>query len=59
MASYTVQVDERICHYVEVDAATPEEAQEIGYNIIMNGSKDEYDSESEGTIAIYVTEVGA
>lgn len=56
MTTYVVQVDERICHYVEVEAETEEKAQEIGYNIIMNGSKDEYDSESEGTIAIYVTE---
>jgi hypothetical protein len=56
MATYVVQVDERICHYVEVEAETEEKAQEIGYDIIMNGSKDEYDSESEGTIAIYVTE---
>jgi hypothetical protein len=56
MGTYVVQVDERICHYVEVEAETEEKAQEIGYDIIMNGSKDEYDSESEGTIAIYVTE---
>lgn len=54
MNTYEIQIDERISHCVEVEAENEEEALLKGYEIIMNGPDDGYDSESKGVSASYV-----
>jgi hypothetical protein len=56
MATFVVQVNELIKHTVEVEADSIEEAKTKGYEIILNGPDSEYNSDSEGTQAIYVYE---
>lgn len=56
MPNYTVQVNELIIHTVSVEADSRHEAKQKGYEIVMNGPDTEYDSQSEGTQAIYVYE---
>ena len=56
MANYIVQVDELIKHTVSVEATSKEEARVKGYEIVMNGSNTLFNSDSEGTQAIYVYE---
>ncbi len=56
MATFVVQVNELIKHTVEVEADSMEEAKTKGYEIILNGPDSEYNSDSEGTQAIYVYE---
>jgi hypothetical protein len=54
MNTYEVTVVEKIKHTVEVEAPNEEEALTKGYDIVMNGSDDEYDSESQGSAEAYV-----
>ena len=53
---YTVQVNELIIHQVQVEADTREEAIEKGWKIVLEGPDTEYDTQSDGTQAIYVYE---
>lgn len=54
MNTYEVTVVEKIKHTVEVEALNEEEALTKGYDIVMNGPDDEYDSESQGSAEAYV-----
>lgn len=49
MATYSVRVYETLMHTVEVEADSPEQAKEAGYEIVMNGPDSLYDTESCGT----------
>jgi hypothetical protein len=57
MAKYLVSVEEVLRHTVEVEASSIEEAKEDGYNIIMNGPEDKYDTESYGTSDVSIEEL--
>jgi hypothetical protein len=49
MAKYQVRVLETLEHTVEVEANDSKEAREKAYEIVMNGSETDYDTESLGT----------
>jgi len=55
--TYEVSVVEKIKHTVEVEAPNEEEALTKGYDIVMNGPDDEYDSESQGSAEAYVIRI--
>ena len=57
MNTYEIQIDERTTHSVEVEAENEKQALLKGYEIIMNGPDDEYDSESKGVSASYVRRI--
>ena len=57
MNTYEVTVVEKIKHTVEVEAPNEEEALTKGYDIVMNGPDDEYDSESQGSAEAYVIRI--
>jgi hypothetical protein len=57
MNNYEVTIVEKIKHTVEVEAPNEEEALTKGYDIVMNGPDDEYDSESQGSAEAYVIRI--
>jgi len=57
MAKYLVTIEEVLTHTVEVEASNDNEAKTKGYEIILNGPEDKYETESNGTSNISVEEV--
>jgi hypothetical protein len=57
MAKYEVIITETLEHTVEVEANSLKEAKEKGYEIVMNGSETDYDTESLGTQLISANSV--
>jgi hypothetical protein len=55
--TYEVTVVEKIKHIVEVEAPNEEEALTKGYDIVMNGPDDKYDSESQGSYIAFVIRI--
>lgn len=62
MPNYTVRIDERISHTVDVDADTESEAVDLAHNIVANYSEadlkesNNYTVESEGFTGYYYVE---
>jgi len=57
MAKYEVTIAETLHHTVEVEANSLKEAKEKGYEVVMNGSETDYDTESLGTQLISANSV--
>jgi galactitol-specific phosphotransferase system IIB component len=57
MSIYEITIVEKIKHTVEVEALNEDEALTKGYDIVMNGPDDEYDSESQGSAEAYVIRI--
>jgi predicted mannosyl-3-phosphoglycerate phosphatase (HAD superfamily) len=57
MAKYEVIITETLEHKVFLEADSLKEAKEKGYEIIMNGSETDYDTESLGTQLISANSV--
>jgi len=49
MAKYEVIITETLEHVIEVEANSPQEAKEKGFEVVMNGPDTGYDTESLGT----------